>query len=163
MTMLNLAWSFYNFNKDIYWKGCFKMKNERFKQRFNNFEKAYKLLKQACEKNPDELSDLEQEGVIQRFEYTYELVWKMLKDYLEYSGNVNLVEFTPRNVFKEAFASKIINDGQVFIDMMLSRNFLSRCYEREKALDILDDMQCKYLPALDNLYESFSIKIKEMD
>ncbi len=139
------------------------MKNERFIQRFNNFEKAYKLLKQACEKDLHELSDLEQEGIIQRFEYTYELTWKMLKDYLEYSGNVNLVEFTPRNVFKEAFVAKIINDGQVFIDMMLSRNFLSHCYEREKALDILDDIRHKYLHALNNLYESFSIKIKEMD
>ena len=139
------------------------MQRKRFEQRFYNFEKVYKLLEQACQEDLNKLSDLEQEGVIQRFEYTYELAWKTLKDYLEYNGNVNLVELTPRNVFKEAFSAKIINDGQIFIDMMLSRNFLSHCYEREKALEILDDIQYKYLSAFKYLYKLFLNKIKEIN
>lgn len=136
------------------------MQNERWYQRFESFEKAYKLLNQALTDDFNKLSDLEQEGAIQRFEYTYELAWKLLKDYLEYSGAVNFTEITPRNIFKEAFAANLINDGQIFIEMMLSRNFLSHCYEKEKALKVLNDIQHKYLPALKNLYEIFLNKIK---
>lgn len=75
--------------------------NIGWKQRFNNFSKAYKLLNSVFEeRNIEELSMLEQEGVIQRFEYTYELSWKTLKDYLEYNGNLNNIDITARNVFK---------------------------------------------------------------
>ena len=70
------------------------------------------------------MSELEKEGLIQRFEYSYELAWKTMKDYLEEQGaNINPV--TPRNVIKEVFAAKIITDGQVWVDMMLHRNLLS--------------------------------------
>ena len=62
-------------------------KEVRWKQRFQNFSRAYNLLNSVLEENDiDDLSNLEQEGVIQRFEYTYELAWKTLKDYLEYNG-----------------------------------------------------------------------------
>ena len=66
--------------------------NIRWKQRFNHFEKAFNLLKSVFEdRKIEELSLLEKEGVVQRFEYTYELVWKTLKDYLEYNGSLNNV------------------------------------------------------------------------
>ena len=61
-------------------------KNIRWKQRFENFERAFMLLKEAFEKGIAEMSDLEKEGVVQRFEYTFELAWKTLKDYLIHSG-----------------------------------------------------------------------------
>ena len=100
----------------------------RWKQRFQNFDRAFVLLRSAVEENEiSKMSDLEQEGTIQRFEYTYELAWKTLKDYLIDSG-VTLSEITARNVIKEAFAAYIITDGQVFIDMMLSRNLLPHRY-----------------------------------
>ena len=61
------------------------------------------------------MSDLEKEGLIQRFEYSYELAWKTMKDYLEEHGtNINPV--TPRNVIKEAFSENIITDGQVWVE-----------------------------------------------
>jgi len=69
------------------------------------------------------MPELEKEGLIQR-EYSYELAWKTMKDYLEEQGaNINPV--TPRKVIKEAFAANIITDGQVWVDMMLHRNLLS--------------------------------------
>lgn len=91
-------------------------KEIRWKQRFQNFNRAYNLLNCALEENDiDDLSNLEQEGVIQRFEYTYELAWKTLKDYLEYNG-VNITEITARSVFKEAYSSGIIKNSEIFID-----------------------------------------------
>lgn len=92
-------------NKDIRWK-----------QRFENFEKAYFLLRDVfIEKQ--EFSNLEKEGIIQRFEFTFELAWKTVKDYLESSG-VMIATITPKNVIKEAFAAKIIIDGKMWIDML---------------------------------------------
>lgn len=82
------------------------MTDIRWKQRFQNYSKAYNLLKEALEaKELSEYSDLEKEGIAQRYEYTFELAWKVLKDYLLYSG-INLEQITPRSVIKEAFAKK---------------------------------------------------------
>ncbi|MDR0328972.1 MAG: nucleotidyltransferase substrate binding protein [Planctomycetaceae bacterium] len=70
----------------------------RWKQRFQNFRRAFGLLREAVEgRNIDEYSDLEQEGIIQRFEYTFELGWKTFKDYLEFKG-IAPSEMTPRQV-----------------------------------------------------------------
>ena len=76
------------------------MRNDvRWKQRFENFERAFKLLQEAFERNPDEMSNLEKEGAIQRFEDTFELAWKTLMAYLLYSG-VAFDPITPRSVIK---------------------------------------------------------------
>lgn len=136
-------------------------KEIRWKQRFQNFSRAYTLLNLALEENDiDDLSNLEQEGVIQRFEYTYELAWKTLKDYLEYNG-ANITEITARNVFKEAYSSEIIKDSEIFIDMMLSRNLLSHTYDFNKFKDILIKVKKDYLPALSDLYFFFMDRILE--
>ena len=100
-------------------------KDIRWLQRFQNFDRAFLLLRSALEERDiEKMSGLEKEGLIQRFEYSYELAWKTMKDYLEEQGaNINPV--TPRNVIKEEFAAKINTDGQVWVDMMLYRNLLS--------------------------------------
>ncbi|HEY5585015.1 MAG TPA: nucleotidyltransferase substrate binding protein [Ruminiclostridium sp.] len=76
------------------------MQNDiRWKQRFQNFDRAFLLLRSVFEeKDRGEFSQLEQEGIILRFEYTYELAWKTMKDYLLDNGIVILNEITPRNV-----------------------------------------------------------------
>jgi nucleotidyltransferase substrate binding protein (TIGR01987 family) len=128
----------------------------RWKQRFQNFDKAFKLLDSVVSKNEiEDLSVLECEGVIQRFVYTYELALKTLKDYLEYSGNFNVLEKTTRNVFKEAFKINIIKDEDVYINMMLSRNLLSHCYDFKKFKEVLVLIKANYLQALSELHNFF--------
>ena len=100
------------------------------------------------------MSDLEKEGLIQRFEYSYELAWKTMKDYLEEHGtNINPV--TPRNVIKEAFSANIITDGQVWVDMLLLRNLLSHTYDFSKFQEVLDAVVKRYLSAQEQLHEWF--------
>lgn len=125
----------------------------RWQQRFQNFQRAYMLLRTALEEKPiADFSDLEREGLIQRFEYSYELAWKTLKDYLEESG-VTISPVTAREVIKQAYAAGIIADGQVWIDMMLHRNLLSHTYDFSKFRDVLDAVAARYLPALTDLYD----------
>src|SRR5687768_12428695 len=74
----------------------------RWRQRLENYSRALSLLHAALANGPDVLNDLEKEGVVQRFEYTVELAWKVLKDFLEYSG-AQLPSVTPKSVVKAAF------------------------------------------------------------
>lgn len=125
----------------------------RWQQRFQNYQRAYTLLRSALEEKPlDSFTDLEREGLIQRFEYSYELAWKTLKDYLEESG-VAITPVTAREVIKQAFAARIIRDGQVWIDMMLHRNMLSHTYDFRKFREVLDAVVASYLPALSELHD----------
>ncbi len=133
----------------------------RWKQRFQNFDRAFVLLRSALEEKPlDQFSALEQEGIIQRFEYSYELAWKTIKDYLEESGVV-INPVTPRNVIKEAFAAKVIADGQVWINMMLHRNLLSHTYDFSKFSEVLQAVETDYLAALAELHGWFLDRLLE--
>jgi nucleotidyltransferase substrate binding protein (TIGR01987 family) len=76
----------------------------RWKQRFQNFEKAYRQLEDSVLR-AEELSDLEKEGMVQRFEYTFELAWKTIKDFLE---NQYVVAKYPREAIKQAFFMKLL-------------------------------------------------------
>jgi nucleotidyltransferase substrate binding protein (TIGR01987 family) len=124
-----------------------------WQQRFQNFDRAFVLLRSALEDRPlDQYSALEQEGIIQRFEYAYELAWKTMRDYLEANGVV-INPVTAREVIKQAFAAKLVPNGQVWIDMMLHRNQLSHTYDFSKFRQVLDAIQAHYLPAMDALHE----------
>ena len=129
----------------------------RWKQRFDNFDRAFVLLREVCDRGVDSLSQLEKEGAIQRFEITFELAWKTLKDYLEESGVV-VNPVTPRNVIKEAFAAKLLEDAQVWIDMMLHRNLLSHTYDITVFEAVLRTVAERYFPAFDRLHELFLIR-----
>jgi nucleotidyltransferase substrate binding protein (TIGR01987 family) len=124
----------------------------RWKQRFDNFDRAFALLREVCDRGVDSLSQLEKEGAIQRFEVAFELAWKTLKDYLEESGVV-VNPVTPRNVIKEAFAAKMLEDAQVWIDMMLHRNLLSHTYDITVFEAVLRTVAERYFPAFDRLHE----------
>jgi len=123
----------------------------RWKQRFQNFEAAYRLLAEALADGDSELSDLEKEGVVQRFEYTYELAWKTLKDYLEASGLV-IAPVTPKQVIKEAFAAKLLADGAVWVRMLDHRNLLSHTYDRSVFDAAISAIENDYLPVIGELY-----------
>lgn len=133
----------------------------RWQQRFQNFDKAFSLLNSALQ-DPKykDFSELEQEGIIQRFEYTYELAWKTVKDYLEESGII-LSPVTPRNVIKEAFAAGIIDDGQTWIDMMLHRNMLAHTYDFSKFTEVLTALEKSYLNTFQDLHFWFINKLQE--
>ena len=124
----------------------------RWKQRFQNFDRAFVLLRDALENGPDSLNQLEKEGVIQRFEFSFELAWKTLKDYMEQDGFV-FATITPRQVIKDAFAAKILKDGQVWIDMLDHRNLLSHTYNLVKFEEAVKAAHDRYLDAFDQLHE----------
>jgi len=131
-------------NKDIRWI-----------QRFQNFDRAFLLLRSALEERGlEQMSELEKEGLIQRFEYSYELAWKTMKDYLEEQGTI-INPVTPRNVIKEAFSAQIIADGQVWVDMMLHLNLLAHTYDFSKFKEVLDAVVERYLDAQEQLHEWF--------
>lgn len=120
----------------------------RWKQRFNNFLKAFFKLEEAVLKikveyqinedgtiNKDSfLDDIIKEGLIQRFEYTHELAWNVMKDFLVNAGNNNI--FGSKDATREAFAAGLIKNGEVWMDMIKSRNKTSHTYNEETADDI---------------------------
>jgi nucleotidyltransferase substrate binding protein (TIGR01987 family) len=124
-------------------------KETRWKQRFSNFMKAYRQLEKA-NKGFAKLSVLEKEGMIQRFEYTFELAWKTLKDYLESRGVQ--VQF-PRDIIKEAFSAGIIHDGDIWMDMLDNRNLMSHTYQEEIFREVIDNVHLKYFPAITRLID----------
>lgn len=135
----------------------------RWKQRFDNFDRAFVLLREVCDRGVDSLSQLEKEGAIQRFEVAFELAWKTLKDYLEESGIV-VNPVTPRNVIKEAFTAKLLQDekaAQVWIDMMLHRNLLSHTYDIKVFEAVLQTVAERYFSAFDRLHEFFLSRMME--
>jgi nucleotidyltransferase substrate binding protein (TIGR01987 family) len=124
----------------------------RWQYRFDNFKRAYALLREAIEQTQErELSQLEKEGVIQRFEYTIELAWKSMKYYLE-SQNVVLDQVTPRAVIKEAFAAKLVTEGQVWMDALDARSEISQSYDFARLEAVLTAIQNQYLAVFESLY-----------
>lgn len=124
----------------------------RWRQRLQNYCRAVSLLRSAFANGPEALNDLEKEGAVQRFEYTVELAWKVLKDYLEFSG-AQLVSVTPKSVVKAAFAARILADGQLWVDMLDHRNLLSHNYDSALLGKGLTEIGARYLPALNALQQ----------
>lgn len=123
----------------------------RWQQRFQNYTRALSLLSSALKHGLHGLNDLEKDGVVQRFEYTVELAWKVLKDFLHYSG-VQFSSVTPKSVIKEGFAARILPAGQIWIDMLDSRNLLSHTYNEALLNELSQDIEVRYLPALQELH-----------
>ena len=104
----------------------------RWKQRFDNFQRALHQLTLAMElKAQRPLSELEQQGLIQGFEFTHELAWNVLKDYLEMEGIQGLVG--SRSTAREAFKRGLVRDGEVWMDMIEKRNLSSHTYNQAVA------------------------------
>jgi nucleotidyltransferase substrate binding protein (TIGR01987 family) len=119
--------------------------------RFDNYRRAFNLLREAIEqKSP--LTQLEKEGVIQRFEYTMELAWKTLKDYLESEGVV-FDQITPRAVIRRAFEAGIIKQGEIWQNALDARNRMSHTYNFDIFEQVIADIHTSYLAAFDDLHE----------
>lgn len=127
----------------------------RWQQRFENFEKALIQLSAGLEiENP---SDLEREGIIQRFEYTFDLAWKTLKDFFEYQGYQDLTG--SRDTFREAFKQGIISDGEIWMEMIESRNLTSHVYDEATAKEIFETVKEKYFPLYIKLKDRLEKKL----
>ena len=128
----------------------------RWEQRFSNFNKALKKLSEAIDyvkKNPKEevLDEILKEGIIQRFEYTHELAWNVMKDFLLEIGDVTL--YGSKDATREAFRAELIKDGDVWMEMIKSRNKTSHTYNEETAQEI-------YLKILNEYHAAF-LKFQE--
>lgn len=140
----------------------FDMENQdiRWIQRFNSYSKAFKQLRNAVELSHSRpLSELEEQGLIQAFEYTHELAWKTLKDFLEDKGNSTL--YGSKDVTRAAFKLGIIENGEVWMNMIKSRNQTSHTYNEENALDIVKDIVNLYYINFNLLYEKLDHLQKE--
>jgi len=123
-------------------------KQTRWKQRFSNFSLAYLRLQEAV-KEYDHLDRLAKEGLIQRFEYTLELAWKTLKDYMESKGEI--AKF-PKDVIKKAFQADLIDDGEIWMEMLEKRNLLSHTYEEQIFHEVLKSITGPYYEQISKLY-----------
>lgn len=132
----------------------------RWKQRFANLDQAYELLEEALRRGIGSLNQLEKEGLTQRFEYTFELAWKTLKDYLEESG-IQLSIVTPREVLKEAFAANVISDGAQWIRMLDHRNLLSHTYDVKRFELAIQELDASYIVLIRELIAFFRSKLDE--
>ncbi|MGE5449337.1 MAG: nucleotidyltransferase substrate binding protein [Bacteroidales bacterium] len=123
-------------NKDIRWQ-----------QRFINFDKAFKQLERF--KEVENLNELEKQGLIKAFEYTFELSWKTLQDLLKEKGYVDIVG--PRPVIEQSFQDGYIADGNGWMRMHKSRNLTSHTYDEQTAEEIITSIRKEYYSLLRDL------------
>lgn len=122
---------------------------KRFEERKEDLKKAANKLNKAL---IGDASDLEIDGILHRFEFTFELAWKTMKDCLEEQGIVGKIG-SPREIIKEAFSVGLIDNGEVWIDMMLSRNELSHLYDEETSREIYDNIKEIYILEINKLIQ----------
>jgi len=127
----------------------------RWKQRFSNFEKALLKLSEVIEKK-EILSDLEKEGLIQRFEFTHELSWQVMKDFLIYDGIQNIIG--SRSAVREAYNKGIISNGEIWMEMIESRNRTSHTYLESILESEYNKITKNYYP----LFIEFQTKMKSL-
>ncbi len=118
----------------------------RWKQRFENFGKALATLQEMIADHEKNLSSRAYEiAVVAAFQFTFELGWKTLKDYMNYGG-------TARDTIKNAFNSELITDGQIWIDMLDDRNILAHSYDQKKALAAVNNIKTRYINAIEQVH-----------
>ncbi|MET4162462.1 nucleotidyltransferase substrate binding protein (TIGR01987 family) [Marinobacterium sp. MBR-111] len=119
------------------------MEDVRWSQRFDHFKKAYAQLQEALSLMQERpLSNIEKQGAIQAFEFTYELAWNVLRDYLIWQGAEAISG--SRDAIREAFKRELILDGHGWMTMLQDRNRTVHTYNEETARQILENLQGRY-------------------
>ncbi len=127
----------------------------RWQQRLNNYEKALSQLTDAVDLSQRrELSDLEKQGLIQVFEFTHELAWNTLKDFLEHKGQAEL--YGSRDATRKAFELEIIEDGDSWMQMIQNRNRSSHTYNQKVMQEIIDAVTTDYHKQFQSLFEKLN-------
>jgi len=125
----------------------------RWRQRLQSFRKAFaQLSKAAATARERELSELEQQGLIQAFEFTHELAWKTLKDFLESRGADNI--YGSKDATREAFAKGLIENGDAWMEMIKSRNQTSHTYNEDTADEIAKATVSSYVPEFEKFLQT---------
>jgi len=127
----------------------------RWIQRFSNFSKAVAQLKRFIEKG--ELNELEKQGLIQAFGYSYELAWNTLKDYFQAKGETDI--HGSRDVFRLAFRRGLIENGEAWMDMIRSRNLTSHTYNEAVASKIVSAILESYFDE----FEALKARLAELE
>ena len=126
-------------------------------QKIENFRRAVERLQEALAdsaRNPE--STVIRDGVIQRFEFTFELAWKSLREYMADQGaDMSGVVFS-KQVFKAAYAAQLIDDEQIWLDMLTSRNITSHVYDDQQAAQVVADIRDRYIAPLAALAASYA-------
>lgn len=127
-----------------------EQKDIRWIQRFDNYKKALKQLNEAINTmNDRKLTNLEKQGLVQVFEFTHELSWKVLKDFLEHRGATDL--FGSRDVVRRAFNLNVIQHGDIWMNMIKSRNMTSHTYNEDTVDEIIEVIQSEYTEQFNQL------------
>ena len=122
----------------------------RWLQRFQNFQKALeRLMEIVAMAEIADLTEIEQEAMIQRFEYTQELSWNVIKDFYTHQGEVDIQG--SKDAYRLAFSRGLITDGQLYMDMVKSRNRAAHTYNEETAEEVARDIITRYANALTEL------------
>jgi nucleotidyltransferase substrate binding protein (TIGR01987 family) len=130
----------------------------RWKQRFQNYKKALVTLKNAVELAAERnLTDLEKQGTIQGFEFTFELAWNVMKDYLEEQGITGIIG--SKNAIRHAFNKGLIEDGEVWMDMVNGRNLASHSYDEET----MEKLRIKIMETFYRQFLAFEEKMETLE
>ena len=121
----------------------------RWKQRLDNYSKALRQLTKFIEKG--ELNEFEQQGLIQSFEYSYELAWNTIKDVFEAQGEVGIIG--SRDAFRLAFKRGLIENGETWMEMIKSRVLTSHTYNEDIANDIANRIVTLYYAEFISLHK----------
>jgi len=121
--------------------------NGELKYSMELLSNAISRLEEGIKNAKDELG---KDGVIQRFEFTFELLWKTLKLYLENEG---IICKSPRDCMQKAFRIDLIEDDEIFLQMLHDRNLSSHLYDKNTSRDLYENIKNKYLPVINNLFK----------
>ncbi len=134
----------------------------RWQQRFANYGRAMQNLGEAVALATERpLSNLEQQGLIQAFEFTHELGWNVLKDFLEFKGITGLIG--SRDASRSAFKNELVTDGQAWMDMIKARNQTSHTYNLDVANEVAHAILTRFYPAFVALRQTLSAHLAESD
>ena len=129
-----------------------------WQQRYEIFTQALSRLNEALQANASEPHNhLYQIALIGAFQFTFELAWKTLKDYLAYGG---IDASLPRDVIRQACHHQLIEEGQLWIDMLEARNLLAHAYQEEKALEATQHIRTQYVQAIVQVHTFLQSKLK---
>lgn len=134
----------------------------RWKQRFSNYLRALKTLTEAVQLAQErQLTKLEEQGMVQGFEFTHELAWNVLKDFLDEKGIVGLIG--SKDATREAYKNGLVEDGTAWMDMIKARNLSSHTYNPEIAEEIVENVLTRFYPQFELMARKFAELAEDED